>query len=282
MIRILVDSSSDYTLAEIKEKDMELLPISIAIGEKTYVDGIDMGRDEFYEILERSGEFPKTSQPSPQEFLDVFEDAKEKGDELICILLSSGLSGTCQTAIMAKSMVDYEQIHIIDSLSATYTIKEMADYACKLRADGKTAEEIVTAVEEMKSKVKVVAALDTLEYLGRGGRISKTVAAIGDMANIKPIITVTEKGEIGILGKCIGRNKAISYIIKHLQAVEIDPDFPVYVIYSYGTDNCQRFETKLEKEGFQIADRLQIGSTIGAHIGPEAFGIIFVERVSRK
>ncbi|XCP86439.1 DegV family protein [Roseburia hominis] len=282
MIRILVDSSSDYTLAEIKEKNMELLPISIAIGEKTYVDGIDMGRDEFYEILERSGEFPKTSQPSPQEFLDVFEDAKEKGDELICILLSSGLSGTRQTAVMAKSMVDYEQIHIIDSLSATYTIKEMADYACKLRADGKTAKEIVTAVEEMKSKVKVVAALDTLEYLGRGGRISKTVATIGDMANIKPIITVTEKGEIGMLGKCIGRNKAISYIIKHLQELEIDPDFPVYVIYSYGTDNCQRFETKLEKEGIQIADRLQIGSTIGAHIGPEAFGIIFVERVSGK
>lgn len=278
MIRILVDSSSDYTLKEIEEKNMELLPIRIAIGEKTYTDGIDMGRDEFYEILAKTGEFPKTSQPSPQEFLDVFRDAKEKGDELICILLSSGLSGTCQTAALAKNMADYEGIYIIDSLAATYTIKEMADYACALRASGKTAGEIVSAVEQMKSRVKVVAALDTLEYLGRGGRISKAAATIGDMANIKPIITLTEEGGIGILGKCIGRNKAISYIIKRLQEIEIDTDFPVYAIYSYGTDNCQRFEAKLDKEGYRIADRLQIGSTIGAHIGPEAFGIVFVEK----
>jgi len=278
MIRILVDSSSDYTLKEMEEKNMELLPIRIAIGEKTYTDGIDMGRDEFYEILAKSGEFPKTSQPSPQEFLDVFQDAKEKGDELICILLSSGLSGTCQTATLAKNMADYEGIYIIDSFSATYTIKEMADYACTLRATGKTAGEIVSAVEQMKSRAKVVAALDTLEYLGRGGRINKAAATIGDMANIKPIITLTEEGGIGILGKCIGKNKAISYIIKHLHEIEIDTDFPIYAIYSHGTDNCQRFEAKLEKEGYQIADRLQIGSTIGSHIGPEAFGIVFVEK----
>lgn len=278
MIRILVDSSSDYTLEEIKEKNMELLPISIAVGGKIYIDGIDMGRDEFYGILEKSGEFPKTSQPSPQEFLDIFKDAKEKGDELICILLSSGLSGTVQTATMAKEMADYENIYIIDSLSATYTIKEMADYACSLRKSGKTAEEIVSAVERMKSKARVLAALDTLEYLGRGGRISKAAATIGDIANIKPIITLTEEGGIGILGKCIGRNKAISFIIKHLKEIEIDADFPIYAIYSFGMDNCQRFEVKLEKEGYQIADRLQIGSTIGSHIGPEAFGIIFVEK----
>lgn len=278
MIRILVDSSSDYTLDEVKEKQMELVPIRISIGENTYVDGVDMGRDEFYEILEKSEDFPKTSQPSPQEFLDVFKNVKKNGDEMICILLSSGLSGTCQSAMLAKSMADYDKIYIIDSLTATYNIKEMADYACSLRSQGISAGEIVDRIEKMKAKVKVVAALNTLEYLGRGGRISKTAAAIGDLANIKPIITLTEDGKVGILGKCIGRNKAISYIIKHMQEVEIDTDFPVYAIYSYGTDNCEKFETKLEKEGLRAVQRLQIGSTIGTHIGPEAFGVIFVEK----
>lgn len=275
-IRILVDSSSDYTVAEVTEKNIELIPIRITIGEKTYVDGYDLGRDEFYEILQSSGDFPKTSQPSPQSFVDLFQDAKEKGDSLVCILLSSGLSGTYQSALLAKNMVEYDQIYLVDSLSATYTIKVMADYACQLRDAGDSAEEIARKVETLKSRVKVLAALDTLEFLGRGGRISKTAAAIGDLASIKPIITISEEGNVEILGKCLGKNKAISAILKHLQELGIDPAFPVYPIYSYGPENCETFERKLHKEGYKTNEMLQIGSTIGTHIGPGAFGIIFV------
>lgn len=278
MIRILVDSSSDYLKEEINSKNMELVPISISIGEKTYVDGVDLNRDQFYEILEESGEFPKTSQPSPQAFLDIFKDVKKKGDELICILLSSALSGTYQSAMLAKDMAEYDKIYLIDSLSATYTIKVMADYACLLREKGLPAKEIAEKTEALKSKVKVVAVLDTLEYLARGGRINRKVAAIGDMANIKPIITITEEGEVGVIGKCLGKNKAINHIVQHLQGIQLDTDFPLYTIYSYGTDNCEKFEERLAKENFPIEKRMQIGSTIGTHIGPEAFGIIFVCR----
>lgn len=276
MIRILVDSSSDYSVEEIRQKQLDLVPISITIGEKSYVDGYDMGRDEFYEILQRSDDFPKTAQPSPQAFLDIFEDVRSKGDDLICIILSSELSGTYQTAVLAKSMVDYDRIYLIDSRSATYTIKVMADYALKLRGEGLSAEEIVRRIECLKPRVKVLAALDTLEFLGRGGRISKAAAAIGDLANIKPIITVTVEGAIGILGKCLGKNKAILSIIRHMQELKVDPLFPIYTIFSYGAENCIAFEEKLHREGIQIADRLQIGSTIGTHIGPGAFGIVFV------
>lgn len=277
MVRILVDSSSDYSLEEVKEKQIDLVPISITIGENTYLDGIDFGRDEFYEILEASGEFPKTAQPSPQDFLDIFKDVKEKGDEMVCILLSSALSGTYQSAVLAKSMVDYEGIYLVDSLSATYIIKVLADHACKLREDGASAAHIVEQIETLKSRVKVAAALDTLEYLSRGGRIGKAAAVIGDMANLKPIITVTEEGKVEMIGKCLGRNKAISYLIKHLHGLKIDTDFTMYTIYSYGTDNCGKFEGKLQAEGYKPDARLQIGSTIGAHIGPEAFGVIYVE-----
>lgn len=278
MIRIAVDSSSDYSLEELKQKNIELIPIPITIGERTYTEGIDLKRDDLYEMIQSTGDFPKTSQPSPQTYLDLFLDAKEKGDEMICIVLSSGLSGSYQTAALAKDMADYDRIYLIDSLSATYTIKIMADYACSLRMEGIAAEEIAAKVEALKTNVKVTAALDTLEYLYRGGRISRAAASIGDLTNIKPIITLTEDGKIGILGKCLGKNKAISFIIKHLQKLSINPAFPVYTIYSHGTDNCSRFEEKLISDGFTLSERLQIGPTIGSHIGPEAFGIIYVTK----
>lgn len=278
MIRILVDSASDYQLEEIKEKNMELVSIQITIGDKNYRDGIDLDRNDFYGILEKSGAFPKTSQPSPQEFLDIFKDVKEKGDEIVCILLSSALSGTYQSAFLAKNMVEYDKIYLIDSLSATYCLKVMADYACRLRDAGESAAQIAAQVEAIKSRVKVLAALDTLEYLSRGGRLSKTAAAIGDMANIKPIITLTQDGKVGIIGKCLGKNKAICSLKKHLQEMNPDESFPLYPIYSFGTENCGLMEEKLVQEGYHPDKRLQIGPTIGSHIGPEAFGIIFVTK----
>lgn len=278
MIRIVVDSSSDYQTEEIREKKLDLVTITITIGGKQYVDGVDLDRNQFYEILEETGEFPKTSQPSPQQFLDIFLDAKEKGDEVVCITLSSALSGTYQSALLAKDMAEYEPIYIIDSRTATCNIKVLADYARNLADSGQNAEEMVRQIEELKFRVKVVAALDTLEYLSRGGRLSRTAAALGDMAGLKPLITITEEGEVAVLGKALGKNKAISHILRHLEKLKIDEAFPVYSIYSYGTENCERFEEKLESKEIHMTERLQIGATIGAHIGPEAFGIIFVEQ----
>ncbi len=278
MIRILVDSSSDYLMEEIKEKNLKIAPIGIVIGNETYFDGQNLERDHFYEILKESEAFPQTSQPSPQEFLDIFKDAKEKHDDLVCILLSSALSGTYQSAVLAKQMADYERIFLIDSLSASFNIKIMADYALELVEKKKTAEEIVASLEAMKSKVKVYAALDTLEYLARGGRISKAAAAIGQLANIKPIITISEQGEVTLLGKALGKNKAISQILQYLGELEIDSRFPVYAIYSYGTENCEHFQEKLSQTGVSVARQMQIGPTIGTHVGPGAFGIVFVRK----
>lgn len=278
MTRILVDSSSDYTLDEAKEKNIDLIPISVSIAGNDYLDGIDLNRDDFFQLLESTGDFPKTSQPAPQSFLDVFEDVREKGDDIVCILLSSELSGTYQSAMIAKNMINYDNIYIIDSLSATFTIKVMADYACRLRGEGAPAKEIAKKIERLKSKVKVVASLNTLEYLHRGGRLGRAAAAIGEAVNLKPVITLTDKGTIGVVGKCIGKNKAISFILNHLRSVDIDDTFPIYTIYSYGTNNIELFEKKLTSENYAATGRLQIGATIGSHIGPEAFGIIFVTK----
>ena len=276
MIRIVVDSSADYLAEELEERHLELVPLSIELNGRTYIDGKNMARNDFYKMMEETGAFPKTSQPSPQEFLDIFKDAKEKNDDVICVLLSSALSGTCQSALLAKQMADYERIFIVDSLSATFAIRMIVEHALKLINDGKSAEEIVAELETFKSHVKIIAAVDTLEYLARGGRISKAAAAVGELANLKPLVTISSEGKVDVIGKCLGKNKAIRALLTKFQDEELDTRFPIYSGYTYGTENCECFRQKLAQKGFETCEPLQIGSTIGTHVGPGAFGIVYV------
>ena len=278
MIRILIDSSADYSAEEAKKHNLELVSINITMGGKNYLDGVDFTRDEFYDLLVSNEEFPMTAQPSPQEFLDIFEDAKEKGDQLIYLSLSSGLSGTFQSATLAKSMAEYDDIYLVDTLSATRAIRLMAEYACKLREEGNDAATIAAKLEEFKSRVVILAAIDTLEYLQKGGRLSKAAAAVGELANLKPIITVTQEGKIGVLAKALGRNKALSTLVKMIAEKDIDTTFPIYSLYAVGEENTEKLEQKLGKEGVRVTKRLQVGSTIGCHIGPGTYGVVFVTK----
>ena len=278
MIKILVDSSSDYSPSEVREKGLLFVPIQISLADKQYRDGIDLERDQFYEMLEESGEFPKTSQPSPQAFLDIFQEAQKNKDQVICILLSSKLSGTYQSALLASQMINYEGTYLVDSLTAACTIQLLADHALELVASGLGAEEIVERLESLKSRAHVVAMLDTLEYLRRGGRIGKAAAVLGELARLKPIITLSEEGEIAVVGKAVGKNKAICAILKRLEEHPADERFPIYTGYTYGTENCEAFEERLQKEQIPVSGRRQIGATIGAHVGPGVFGILYVEK----
>lgn len=278
MIRILVDTAADYNKEEFETNGVEKVSMKIIVGDKTYTDAVDLGKDQFYEVLTQNEEFPKTSQPSPQEFLEIFKDAKEKGDEVICINLSSALSGACQSATLAKGMVDYDKIYLVDSLTATAGIKILAETARKRIAENKTAKEIVVELEELKGRVKVFAGVDTLEYLYKGGRLSKAAAAIGETVNIKPIITVTEEGTVGIAKKCIGKKQAIINVKNLIKDKGIDTNYPAYSVYTYGTENLEALEEKLAAEGINITERCQIGASIGAHVGPGAFGLFFVTK----
>ncbi len=278
MVRILVDSSADYTAEEVKEFNLELVPITITLGGNTYRDGLDITKDELYEMLINGQDFPMTSQPSPQDLLDIFEDVKAKGDSLVYISLSSGLSGTFQTANMAKEMTEYEDIYLVDSLSASRGIRLLAEYGCKLREEGKDAAAIAAALEELKSRIVIYVALDTLEFLHRGGRLSKTAAAVGELANLKPLLTVHEDGTLGIPAKCLGRNKAIATLTKMIEEKGVDTSFPFYSVYAYGEENVEKLEGKLKAAGISVTKRLQVGATIGAHIGPGTYGAIFITK----
>lgn len=282
MIRIMIDSGSEYLPKEAQAKGIEVLPIVTNVGGNDYRDGFDLGRDEFFELLEETGQFPTTSQITPHVFATKFKEALDAGDEVIAIILSSALSGTYQNACMAQAMVGNEGIYVIDSLTATYPISIMADYAAKLRDEGMPAAQIVEAIEELKGSARVIAMVDTLEYLQRGGRIPKAAAKIGEAAKLKPVISVTEKGDLAMISACLGRKRAFDTIMKQLESIEIDDRFPVYVIYSYGTKNCERLEVRLQEAGISVTERRQIGYVIGSHIGPNACGVVYVEKKPKK
>lgn len=278
MIKILVDSSSDLTKEEAEEKGYLFVPIGISLEGKEYEDGVDLTKDEFYDLLVNGETFPKTSQPSSQVFLDLFEQAKKDGDEIVAILLSSALSGTYQSAVLARQMADYEGIHLIDSLTATGVIRVLADYAKGLADQGRSAAEVAALTEVFRSRVHVIAMMDTLEFLQKGGRIGKAAAMLGELARLKPLITLTEEGGVGVIGKTIGKNKAMSAMLKWLDERRLDEKFPRYSVFTSGTENCGQFEEKLAKHGITTVGRLQLGAAIGTHIGPGAFGIVYVEK----
>lgn len=277
MIRFLVDSSSDCVRSQIEKQNNEYVSIGITVGNKTYQDGVDIDRNEFFEMISKTKDFPKTSQPSPQDYIQIFEKAKESGDELICIVLSSALSGTVQSATLAKNMVDYEGIYIIDSLTATYAIKVLLDYGMKLREEGKNAYEIAEKLNQLKSRTRVFATLDTLDNLYKGGRLSKFEASVGNIAKIKPLIELSKEGTVALRGKSVGKKKALNDMIKLIEEQHIDKEFPIISIYSYGLKNSDAFMERLADTGIKCTERLQIGPTIGTHIGAGAYGLIFVE-----
>lgn len=271
MIKVLVDSASDYTMSEINEKGLLFVPLQIEMNGKTYLDEVEIDKQHFYELMIDSKEFYKTSQPSPQRYVTLFEEIKENKDSLICLCLSSQLSGTYQSAILAKSMVEYDSIYVIDTLSATCGIRLLTEMILKWIDDDVNIDTIVSRIENMKSRVRIVAGIDTLEYLARGGRISKSAALLGGFANIKPIIAI-ENGKVEMIGKARGINKATHFIQDWMERYEMDLQYPVYSIYSYGVENVERLEERLNL----TCQRIQLGSTIGVHIGPGAFGLCFI------
>ena len=230
-IRIITDSSADFDLAAAKRRGVGVVPMSIQFGGASFVDGKSITHDLFYRLLQERKENPSTSQPSPADFLRVFEEAKAAGEPAVVILLSGALSGTLQSAEVAKEMCGYDPIYIVDSMTATAGIQILVNYACKLRDSGLPAPEIAQAVENIKDKVRIFAVIDTLEYLRRGGRLTGLQAGLGAMARLKPVIAVRD-GKVSIVGKALGTGAAVKQLMKLLTEHPVDDAYPSYFLYS--------------------------------------------------
>lgn len=278
MIKICVDSAADFSLETIKSHDLFMVPLQVILDDTTYLDSVTLFKDEFYDKLVNENGYFKTSQPSPSQFLEVFEQVKASNDTLIVITLSSALSGTYQSATLAKSIIDYDNIYIVDSLTATAGVQLLVHKTIEMIEAGQSIDEIVEELETVKEHIHIYASVDTLEYLARGGRIGKAAAAIGEIAKIKPIIHVYQDGAVDIAGKKIGINQSAKFIVDNVINDGIHPEYPLYSLVSYGDGNAEKLESKLNEAGIECASRVQIGPTIGTHIGPKAFGVAFVEK----
>lgn len=277
-IKILTDSSAEFTQEELKEMNIHCVPITIIFGDHAFLDGTELSKELFYHKLLEKKEFPKTSQPSPEAFLRCFNEAKATGDSVVAILLSSALSGTVQSAHIAREMCEYDKINIVDSLSATGGIRILVEEAVRLRDQGASAREITESIEVLRHRICIFAGLDTLEYLYKGGRLSKSQAIAGTLAKVKPIITVTPEGTVAVCGKAIGKKKAVSSLIQKVDEHPIDFNYPVYYVYSYDSQNCRLLQKKMGIHDLSATQALNIGATIGTHVGDGAFGIIYIKK----
>lgn len=279
MIRIITDSAADFGRQELEERRITCVPMHIAFGEDSYTDGVDLPRELFWQRL-TAGENPKTSQPSPDEFLSVFEQVRSVGDEAVCVLISSALSGTLQSAMVAAGIAEGARVCIVDSLAAAIAERFLVLRACQLRDGGKlTAAEIAQELTAFRSRIRLFACLDTLEYLARGGRIPKAAASLGSLIQLKPLVTLSPDGRVALAGKGMGRHRATEALVRLALEHPADPAYPIVPIYAQHADNCAPFVKRLTASGMpcRMEDSLPIGPTIGTHIGPGAFGVVYVE-----
>lgn len=279
MIKIITDSTADIDLEYAKELNIDIIPLKVIIDGKEYKDRVDLQPDQFYKLLAESSVLPTTSQPSPQEFLNFYEEAQKNGDSVIVMTLPSTISGTYQSANIAKDLAEYDDIYVIDSFNTTQALRLLVLKAIALREQGEDAKEIVQALEDYKHRIRIIAFVDTLEYLYKGGRLSKTAATAGTLLKFKPIIGLKE-GNLEMFAKARGTQKATAKIIDLIhEDGEIDLNEPICIGYTGNDDGLNKFEETLRQE-FGFGDVLHgcVGPVIGTHAGPGARLIAYIAK----
>lgn len=277
MVRLITDSSADLEPKEYEQLNIACIPLTVIFGEEEYQENVNLSKEQFYNLLSEGG-YPKTSQPSPQLLLDLFEEAKSAGEEALYISISSAISGTYQTACATRELAESDDCYVMDSKNATGGLRVILEYAAKLRDEGKTAREIMAGVESIQNKIVLYACMDTLEYLYRGGRISQTVYKLGTLAQVKPIIRVTEEGAIEVPAKVMGIRKGIEFLCKRVETQKPSREHHFYVMYTGERSNGVMLAEKLGGLGYEIPDEkiINVGAAIGSHVGPNACGIVYV------
>ena len=278
MVRIITDSAADFEPFELEKWNIACIPLKVMLGDTEYEENQNLSKDQFFSLLASTGDTPKTSQPSPDHLMDLFAEAKQAGDEAVYITISSAISGTYQTAVMTREDAESDDCYVFDSRNATGGQRLLVEYAVRLRDAGKSAKEILEALEVVRDKVVLFACIDTLEYLYRGGRISQTVYKLGTMAQVKPIIRVSEEGAIEVPAKAMGMRKGMDQLVKKLETQKPSADHKIYVMYTADRTIGQSLAQKVSALGYEIPEEqiVQVGAAIGSHIGPNACGIVYV------
>jgi len=284
MIKILIDSASDICEEEAKNKGITMIPLEVRFGEDVYLDGVNLMPQEFLDKLTESTELPKTSQINEYRWTEQFEKLIANGDQVVAITISSKLSGTFNSAKAAAKKFP-GQVFVVDSLTAATGERILCDYALRLIGEGKTAEQVATELDSIKHKVQVIAIVDTLKYLRKGGRISTLTAFAGELLSIKPVISVIG-GEVKMAGKAMGSKKSNNLLMQLVQKCGgIDFEMPYGLVFSgYRDEYLRKYledSASLWQEHVQDMKDIPVypyGSTIGTHVGPNALGVAFFSK----
>lgn len=279
MIRILTDSASDILPAEAEQLGVTVVPLNVTFEDGTVIrDGLDLPAEEYYGRLARCGKLPTTSQPSPELFEEAYRAAADADEPVVGIFLSSQLSGTFQCAKLAAEMAEAEQVFLVDSETVCLAEALLVRLAVRLRDEGKTAEAIAAELERAKKHLHLVAVIDDLKYLRKGGRLPAAVAIAGGMLGIKPLITIRD-GKVAMAGKARGLPGAYVALFKQIDELGgIDPALGTHAAYTVSAREVEPIQSYLTRNLHQPPAAVgRIGCVIGTHAGPGAFGFAFFD-----
>ena len=276
-LRILVDSTFDFTPEQLELTGIEVVRLHVNFGGEDFVDGVDITPEGFYERLIESDALPTTSQAAPADFAEAFERLTANGDELVCLTISSKLSGTYQSAMIAAA--DFEgRVRVVDTLNVALGAQILARYALRLASGGQSMDEVAGELERVKGRVHIIALLDTLEYLKRGGRISAAAAAVGGVFSIKPVITIRD-GAVAVIGKARGSKNGENLLSQLIEKHGVDFTMPYVLGYTGLSDALlQKYKADSARLWVGYAKDLPVsivGSVVGTHAGPGAIAVAF-------
>ncbi len=277
-IHVVTDSGSDLPLSLREQYNVNVVPLTIQFGEDIYRDSVELTSDQFYQMLGEVTDLPSTCQPSPADFVKCYEEISEPGDHIISVHLSSKVSGTYQSAVLASTMVEDRNIHVIDSKSASIGLGIMAVGISEAVANGASVEEAISLAERIIDEMGVYFIVDTLEYLRRNGRIGNASAMVGSLLSIKPILTLDD-GVVTPFDKVRGKNKALNKIVDILiNYSKANPDRKIRLglMHANCIDEAEALAAKIKAE-VNLHDIVidYIGPTIGVHVGPGTIAMLW-------
>jgi DegV family protein with EDD domain len=275
-VRIITDTMCDVPKDMADRYSIRIMPLTVHFGDESYKDGIDITKEQFYNKLEASQNLPTTSQVPPIEFLDVFKTELEKGNDVICINGSSQMSGTYNSALLAKNQLESDKIFVIDSEGVTMGAGMLSIKAARLAEQGVSTEDIVNEIRESVNRMKYFYIVDTLKYLHKGGRISLSASVLGSILNIKPIITIKD-GKLELIDKARGIKKALSATFDIIRDNGWTLENKVVGInHTISPENFALLEEHLVKN-YNVKEiiRGEVGSVVATHAGPGAVAMYF-------
>lgn len=278
MIRIVTDNASDITAEQARSLNIDRVPLVTSFDDGPCPMDTEADYGRFYEKLAVSEKLPVTSRPAPDAYLRIYDEAEKNGDHVLVLTLSSGLSGTCESAQVAKNMSGYENITIIDTEQAVMSQRIMVERAVRLRDAGWPIGRIVPDILDLRSRVHVIGIIGSLKCLKKGGRIPPALATIGDALGIKPVITVRDR-VIQPAGKVRGMKAGINMAWKMLDGEDIDPEYPM--VFGYTSDQhsgLSFMRDTMARYGVPDAEICQVCGIIGTHLGADSIGVAYVSK----